>query len=157
PEYAKVRPKILEVLGKEALERWEGSMLHAEGDAARAAVDARVKKVLADGALERLRAEFPDCEILLTGSVSQTGKPITDVKDIDVIIIAPEKATPDWRIAAEKRAAEMKLPTGKDFIEAGGKKTELPVDAKVMTKEQYLGMRSLDPKGRTPLNDFRID
>lgn len=156
PDYAKVRPEIEKVLGKDALERWERSVTGKEGDPARAELDARLKKVLADEALAQLKSAFPDCEILLTGSVSQPGKPITAVKDVDVIIIAPDGAPPEWRVAAEKRAGEMKLPAGKELIEAGGPAT-LDVDAKVMTKEQYLGLRSIDPGKRTPMNDFRID
>jgi hypothetical protein len=155
PEYLAQRPQIEKVLGKDGLAKFEETMFGKNAE--KAAIDARMTKVLADGALDTLRAAFPDCEIVVTGSLTQTGKSINAVKDVDIILIVPECTKPEVRLGYEERAKSIKLPTGKDYQEGGGPH-ELSIDAKAMTKDMYMGMRSQEtPAGRTPLNDVRID
>ena len=158
PEYFAQRDKIVGILGEEAVKRWEASKT-ATADGTKADVAKRVSSVVPPEAIASLRAAFPDCEIIMSGSISQTGKPLTGdggIADVDIFLVVPEGTPIENRIAMEKRASGMKLPTTPAFQEAKGL-AELPVDAKAMTPEEYLGMRTVDPGKRTPLGDVRVD
>src|ERR1044071_2478894 len=152
PEYMAKRPKIVEILGEKAVLQWETTEL---GDGGASKVSARIHKVLSDDALAQLRAAFPDCEIIVSGSATQTGKELSAVKDIDIVLVVPEGTSMNARIGLEKRAAGMSVKSSPDLVKAGGPK-ELKVDAKAMTQAEYMGMRTV-ATGRTPMENTRID
>lgn len=152
PEYQKIRPQLLAKVGEAKLAHFEASLTRGEGDPARAAADAQVKKVLADSAIPTLKSTFPDCEILLTGEATKSGGEVGKLGHVDVILLAPDGVTPEVRIGLEERANQMSLPAGEAVTKAGGPK-ELKVSAKAMTKEQYLGIKSADKAGP----DIRVD
>lgn len=152
PGYMAKRPKIVEILGEKAVLQWETTKL---GDGGASKVNARIHKVLSDDGLAQLRAAFPDCEIIVSGSATQTGKELSAVKDIDIVLVVPEGTSMNARIGLEKRAAGMSVKSSPDLVKAGGPK-ELKVDAKAMTQAEYMGMRTV-VTGRTPMEDTRID
>lgn len=152
PRYQEIRPELIATLGKEAVLRYEASLTDKPGDPARAEADKQVKRVLADGALGSLKSAFKDCEILLTGSASRPANQLGAIKTADVILIAPDGVKPETRLGLEQRANAMTVEAGEDLVKAGGSK-QLRVSARVMTREQYLGIRSADPGGA----DVRID
>jgi hypothetical protein len=122
----------------------------------------KIDKILAPEALAKLQAEFPDCEIYLTGSASQPGKTdLAGVKDIDVVLVLPEGKSAQDRAAYEQRAKKMTLPTTKPFADLTLRDT-LPVDATARTRENFFGVVTADagvkPNGkpRTPLEYARV-
>jgi hypothetical protein len=152
PEYLKQRPKIIEILGEKAVLQWETTKL---GDPSMSKVGERIHKVASDEALAALRQAFPDCEIVITGSATQTGKELGAVKDLDVVLIVPEGTTMEVRIGLEKRAAGLTLKSSPELVKAGGP-AELKVDAKAMLPGEYMGLRGV-ASNRTPMQDTRID
>ena len=157
PEYLAQRDKIIKALGEAEVKRWEASQTQSAADTAD--VMKRIHSVLAPDALASLRAAFPDCEIIISGSMSQSGKPLTGPKgiaDVDVTIVAPKDTPMENRVAMERRASGIKLQTTPEFQKAGGA-AELPVDAKAMLPEEYLGYRTVTTPNRNPLGDVRVD
>src|SRR5262249_29378524 len=114
----RARQQLVQRFGEANIQRYEQSMLQRPGDPARAALDARVHDILRDGALDQLRSAFPEAQIYLTGSMTQTSKAGATVTDVDVIIVAPEGTSLDVRIAMEERAASMRLPTSEAYRDA---------------------------------------
>jgi hypothetical protein len=158
PEYLAQRDKIIGILGEDAVRKWEATETDT-GDGAKDDVAKRIHSVVAPEAIASLRAAFPDCEIVMSGSISQTGKPTTGkggIADVDIFLVVPEGTPMESRIAMEKRASSMKLPTTPEFQKSNGP-PELPVDVKAMTSEEYLGVRTVDPGKRTPLGAMRVD
>jgi hypothetical protein len=95
---------------------------------------------------------FPGCEVFVTGSAVQPGKPLKAVKDLDLVVITPV----DWD--AKKRAdfenqfnkKDVKVPVSQVFAAATGK-NELAADVKIMSPREGFGMigqtSEFDPKG----------
>ena len=154
PEYLKMRPELEAVLGKDGLAKYEATMTSKPGDPARAEVDAHLAKAVGEKAIGLLKSTFPDCEIILTGESTKVGTPLDKLKGLEVILIAPDGAPHDAVVGLEKRASELKVETTKEVVEAGGP-GELPVKARAMTKEQYLGIRASGKDGAQ--GDVRVD
>ncbi|HTM19040.1 MAG TPA: hypothetical protein VL172_00975 [Kofleriaceae bacterium] len=169
-QWQQARPRLVQRFGAPAVARYEATLAGRPGDPGREALDLRVKDVLADGALDAFRGAFPDYEIYLTGSITQpTGaggkvKPIESVKDVDVILVPKQSMTVDQRIATEKRAGSMRMPTSPTYRAAVQRATGKPapetleIDVKVMTPDEHAGWVMMEPaKGRTPMTDLRVD
>jgi len=159
----RARNELQRRFGRPAVRAYEESVLSRYGDRARAALDDRVHSILRDGALDILRSAFPDCQIYLTGSMTQASKAGVDVTDVDVILVVPEGTPIEVRAAMEERAAGMRLPTSEAYRDEAARRGRphadtLEVDPKAMTPQEYAGwaMTPTAP-GRTPLRNLRID
>lgn len=153
PQYQQVRPELIKQLGKAAVEKFEASLTNKPGDAESKKLNDAAQSVVSDGGMKKLTSELSSCQVMLTGGTTRPPKALGKVTRVEVIVIAPEGVTPEVRVAIEERANALTLEAGPGVVEAGGPK-ELPVSAKVMTREQYLGIKAADPNAP---KDLRID
>jgi len=163
PEYQARRADLIARFGKKSVEKFEESLTARKGDKARAELDARVGLIVDEGVLATLKAKFEGCEVFITGSATQGSKDLSQVKDLDLIVMAPADMPYEKRIELEKAVAGLKVPTSEYFREKYGKK-ELEVDAKVLTPRESFGLMNAklgtNPetgKPRTPMEFLRID
>jgi hypothetical protein len=153
PEYLQIRPDLIKELGKDGVERFEASLTDRRGSAATKKLEAGAHKVLADSAIDVLKNTLSSCEVMLTGSTTRPPEQLGGVTAIEITVIAPEGVTPEVRLGIDQRANAMTVPASEGVVKAGGP-AQLAVRAKVVTREQYLGMKAADPKAGV---DLRID
>ncbi len=156
PEYAVARSELVEKYGEEAIKRYESAILGGRGTVGREDVFKQVDKVLDQKGIDTIRGWLPEQEVYVTGSASQPGKAITDIKDVDILIIVPDGTTAKAIAELEAKAGSLVVPTSKEFAAATGR-GHLRVDATVRTRSNAFGLITADPGGRTPLNYARID
>ena len=121
---------------------------------------AQLRTVIPDTEVDRLRGLFPEYEVYVTGSATQTGKVVSkDIPDIDCVVVVPKGTAPELMAAIEQRGRGARIRPDPAFLQANGLPPNhtLGLDVKVMTPEQFFGFSTVAPKGRTPLNFTRID
>lgn len=149
--WKKARPRLVEMLGEAQVHKYETECrpekLSAEQ---KKKIDDRVSELVKPTEMARIQELCPGCQIFLTGSGGQLGKAVSDVTDLDLLVVVPAGTPQKARIELEHalQALKVKRPDG----------VEMPVDAKVMTHEQYMGFSMLPTaEGRTPMTNIRID
>jgi hypothetical protein len=158
PEYMAQREKLTLLFGDGAVKRWETTKVGTDSPGKQQTTQ-RVRSVLAEGQLEVIKAAFPDCEVMLTGSLAHTSAPLTGpkaIRNVDVVLVIPKDMPQDSRAALEMRARGLRLKTTPEYQAAGGP-AELAVDARAMSNADYMGVRTGDADNSAPTNDLRID
>ena len=156
-EFQELRPELVRRFGAKAVTKFEQAVTGQRGDPHRAAMDAHVSLVISDEQMALIKSKFPGCEVFLTGSAAQPSKRLEQIKDLDVIVIAPAHMTEKERVALEKGAAGLKVKTTEQFMEqTPDKRAELEVDAKVMTPQQAFGWMKI-PGRNTDQGFLRLD
>jgi hypothetical protein len=158
-EYQQQRQQLIDRYGLDRITKYEAAVTGRKGDSARAEFDARMAQILSETTLAQLQAKFPGCQVLIYGSAMQLTKGLEEVKDLDVMVIAPEDMSYEDRVKLEDSAKGLFVPTTEEFQKANkGKKQTLEIDAKVMTPREAFGVITVPTEtGRTPLEYHKID
>jgi hypothetical protein len=165
PGWKQNRPKLVEVLGEEAVQRYERFRL-GPAAASKEAGEAYLKlrealaRLIPETELERIRKLFAGYDVYASGSATQPGKPFwRAVNDLDVFVVVPEGTPPDLRQAIEARARDVRIRPDPEFL----RNNRLPpdhtigLDAKAIGNDEFFGLATTQATGRTPLNYAKVE
>ncbi len=146
------RPKLVEMLGETEVAKYESEHGGTQDAAQREVMQSRIDQVVKPADLERIKDMLPGMEVYVTGSLAQATKAVDTVSDLDLIVVTPKGTPQNVRAEIEQRLQSMTLQR------PGADGKALPIDAKVMTAEEFMGLSmSKTAEGRTPLQNYRVD